>query len=144
MSKESTEKEKYYISMLDEAKPKGNVQLYSLDKSKMKMMYGIHDRTYMYQRCRVAEDRRHSIAYGIIPPRSRNDWFYWYDEVIVTLKGRGKFVTRTRPTFDKEETFEVSAPDIFYCGKGTDLQWINPYDEEWVYMIVAMPAAAKD
>jgi mannose-6-phosphate isomerase-like protein (cupin superfamily) len=144
LSRDLTDKEKHYFSMFDEAKPKGNVQKYSLDRSKLKQMYGMNNKTYLYQRCRVPEDKRYSIAYGIINPRSSNEWFYWYDEVIVTLKGQGKIVTRTRPAFDKEESSEVGEGDIFFVGKGTQLQWINEHDEEWVYMIVAMPAAAQD
>lgn len=139
-----SEKEKHYYSMFDEAKPKANVQKYSFDRSKLKLMHGMHEKDYLYQRCRVAEDKRYSIAYGVIKPHTTNDWIYWYDEVIVTLKGKGKFKTRTRPAFDKEETFEMDEGDIFFCGKGTELEWINEHDEEWLYMIVAMPAAAQD
>ncbi len=144
VSEHPTEKEKSYFTMLDEAKPRGNVQKYSLDIPRMKTMFGLDGYTYQYQRCRVAEDRRYSVAYGVIPVNTKNRWFYWYDEVIVTLKGRGRFITRTRPTFDKEERFDVKENDIFFCGKGTDLIWENTGSEPWAYMIVAIPAAAKD
>jgi mannose-6-phosphate isomerase-like protein (cupin superfamily) len=46
--------------------------------------------------------------------------------------------------FDKEEVFEVGQDDIFFVGKGTELLWENVGSEPWVYMIVAIPAAAKD
>jgi uncharacterized cupin superfamily protein len=143
MDKGTTEAERLYNERLQGALPTKNVGKYSLDRSKMTRIYSLNKRSYLYQRVRVPADKRYSVAYGIVEAGEASDWFYWYDEAIVTLEGRAKFTVSYRPQFDVEEVYEVGPTDIFFVEKGTKVLWEALDGKPHIYMIVAIPAAAK-
>ena len=144
MSLDHSQTPEEYLKHLPKVRPQLPVQKYKLDDNAFSRWSATDGTSYLYQRLRVPSDHRYAVAYGKIEPEKYIDWFFYYEEIIITVSGKARIHYQYCPPFDKQQSFDVEYPDIFATSPGTKMRWENiSKDEPWVYIIVAMPAGDK-